>query len=1794
MEKVIKGAKKFFCKETDTPKQRRHRFKQVVSLLLVVAVLGTSVDLSAVKTDAGTTYNGTKSGSGLWQIHCGGSDNEFHRHAINGTFAYCAWRQGGSSNGKYKKIKPSQHPHTEWMTKKTKGYQRWKYCAIVKAYAVDKNITLDGVYHAKKLLNLSKKKREALTACFVWYMQNNMSYGAYITNIDGWSKKDQIKLFDSLYKAAYKKLGEAGVTTEYSLYKKVKGGDSQQPLLLLSAKQVVTPTYKDVSYSDYGTNYTDVTINLDKRDTESDVGLAGAEFEFSCDGKVVGTATTDAEGKVEYVYSREEKTQNFTVTKTYCSNYNALTSELKKQVTARGYYQDYSKAYAAAKAEVTTKKNNAVKALKAKEHTWTVKETKAPFGHKLSNPQTQTLTELSNKKKLSVTFNDNPFTVGFNIKKVSSANSKKVLKGAVYGLYAKEDILKTDNKTVAYKAGELVTTLTTGADGTASASDLYPGVYYLQEIEAPTGYKLSEEQTTIDLTKETEKEISRALSDEPYLGVIKLTKTYGDDKKPEVGAEFEVQDEDGKVYDTITTGEDGVAESNVWLPYGTYILKQTKKTEGYSVMPDMVIKIDKEEDTVYEYSWNDIPEYTGLQLLKKKVFKDEETNTDIYDNEAEAVFEVIDKDGNVVDTLTTDKNGYAKSKKLPAGKYTVHQVSGDGAYELVADQDITLEEGHLSTYLPENEGKPNKIRIKKTKTKNDETVKEADAVFKVLDANKISELSSKDLESAESRQAFVEKNADAVVATLTTNKKGEAVEVLTELDAGHDFIVLQVSGAKGYALADPFYSAKEKGTKEGNVTVYEFTADDEIVDWGKIEVTKKKVVARAGEEEITEAESNAEFEIRDASGNVVDTLTTDKDGKDTSVKLEYGTYILHQTSGDKSHRYMDDVKFTIDENYHQKTYEYEGVDTEKTINFELTKTSKETGIVVDGAVYEVYNEKGESVATFTTDEKGVGTCNLPYGKYTLHEATPKDGYKTSENQEFEIKFSAVTYDEKTGNGTFQLTDQDEPVYGIIKINKTGEVLTGIVDSEYDTTGEYFEGRRTFSYEARNLAGAVYELYAKEDIKLDDGSVLYKAGTLIDTKTTDEDGNITFTRQWKGETTEKFPQGIYYYKEKEAPEGYVLDTEEHEVVINWDRKAEEMNDTEDKEPEDDGKEAERPEASTGKYVLEQGLNAEFDKAETSVTFTWETAPTDATTTDVSADKDGSVVMWEVNNEAYISTQTAGQCVIFNARSEEMFKGLSQCTTFDFNNADVSQVVDATSMFEGCSSVTELDLSDWNTVNFMFVSKMFYNCTSLETIYAADTELIDVQKKSTGIKITANHKFLEGNPYNVEDFTYTILYDDGSEEVIADLPSNIVTMNPTVASPLGTVPVDFTFSENPEKYVSSYEKEADGSWWTADTVVTADTEVVDHLDVPDTKVEDIVKENEEEDALKKLKIRVEKEDENGDMVEGATFTLYATTDIKDADGNVLVQAGKAISTGVSEVGGNENAEFTYVEFGALPSNLYAAVKGSTEDMFRVQEKIPAPGYKLNSSTTYTFNGILEGNGNNPLILHTFKEDNEDTEGETRIYDSGTVVNDIIHYVSIHKIWMDSGDSECMRPDTLKVVLTKKSDSSQTKTYTLKASENWTCVTDIPESELNDWEFEEDLGKDLADFYTETESAETVNKAPCHRITNELSPTVTRDVQKLWDDNDNNDGIRPDSIQVALYQNGELITQNANGEAFPQGNPATLNDTNSWYTKWETLPRLDDNSEPYVYTVKELDWKNLTGEIKEGYKSTIKSNK
>ena len=243
----------------------------------------------------------------------------------------------------------------------------------------------------------------------------------------------------------------------------------------------------------------------------------------------------------------------------------------------------------------------------------------------------------------------------------TDSETKEALEGAVFGLFAKEDIVNKDGKVIV-KADTQIERTVTGKDGKAAfTSDLPLGQYYVKEIEAPKGYVKSDKIFDVDASYQGDKvkviEFEAAFENAPIKVEISKTDITGEKELP--GAKLSVIDADGKLVESWTS-EAGKTHMIERLPVGKYTLREESAPYGYKVASDVTFEV-KETAEIQKVSMKD-EQAVGKIVIEKT---DKVTGKPIEG----VVFEVRDKDGKVLDTLTTDKNGHAESKELPICTY---------------------------------------------------------------------------------------------------------------------------------------------------------------------------------------------------------------------------------------------------------------------------------------------------------------------------------------------------------------------------------------------------------------------------------------------------------------------------------------------------------------------------------------------------------------------------------------------------------------------------------------------------------------------------------------------------------------------------------------------------------------------------------------------------------------------------------------------------------------------------------------------------------------------------------------------------------------------------------------------------------------------------------------------------------------------------------------------------------------------------------------------------------------------
>ena len=291
--------------------------------------------------------------------------------------------------------------------------------------------------------------------------------------------------------------------------------------------------------------------------------------------------------------------------------------------------------------------------------TYRVVEVEAPYGYVLnSEAQFVTFVYVDDKTPVvqeSLTFKNERQKVQITgIKK--DAETKEALEGAAFSLYVKEDIYDADGRLIV-AADTFIEKVVTGTDGTAVfVSDLPFGKYYVKEIEAPAGYVKSDACFVVEASYQGSnvEVIEFEAEFENYPIKLEITKTDITGEHELKGATLSIIDINGNVIHNWVS--DGTAHVIYGIPAGKYILREEIAPYGYKIANDVEFEVEETME-IQKVSMKD--EFVNGKIIIEKT--DEYTKKGI----AGVEFEIRDKDGNVLETLVTDKDGHAESGELP-------------------------------------------------------------------------------------------------------------------------------------------------------------------------------------------------------------------------------------------------------------------------------------------------------------------------------------------------------------------------------------------------------------------------------------------------------------------------------------------------------------------------------------------------------------------------------------------------------------------------------------------------------------------------------------------------------------------------------------------------------------------------------------------------------------------------------------------------------------------------------------------------------------------------------------------------------------------------------------------------------------------------------------------------------------------------------------------------------------------------------------------------------------------------
>ena len=834
-------------------------------------------------------------------------------------------------------------------------------------------------------------------------------------------------------------------------------------------------------------------------------------------------------------------------------------------------------------------------------YSYSIREIQAPELYLRNSEDTYTFTfkftnDKEEKVNFSHTFTNKRVNATIDLVKEdsetgNSAQGDAVFEGAIYGLYAREDINHPDGRSgVLYKKDEQVATLTTDNAGKASVSNLYLGKYYLKEITPPVGYLLDEEEHDVNCNYEGDQVETVKRNTVSKEDVIKqpfqLIKAVDNDKTDAdllKGAGFSAYlissltvKDDGS-YDftnatPIVLTEDGKKEMftdergyacSIPIPYGRYIVRETTTPHNFMPVDDFIVTVTENSSTpqVWRVLLDD-----EFKAKLKIVKQDDETkqpvllaNTEfkVYDLDAKKYVEQVTTYPNTVvhKSYFTDENGYLiLPESLKCGNYRIEEVSAPDGYtqntqyvEIKVDKNTAYQMDSVSgdaiiTVTYENHPVKGKLVIHKSgetlkSFKKDFVYEETSLEGAEFEIYAAEDIFTPDHQVDEQGNRHVIYAKDTLVKTVTTDKNGEAV--IKDLPLGK-YRVKETKTPAGFVLnpdsQEVSFIYKDQNTPEIEEKL-EFSNERQ-----KVELSVEKQDAETGK-----ALKGATFGLYNkeaiSSGDKVivkaDTLlqeiTSNEKGKAAfTLDLPLGRYYVKELQAPAGYVSSDEI-LEFDATYQGqdvKTIKLKSVKKNQPTTVEVTKADITTGTELDGASMSVLDKDGNVIDSWTSVKDSPHVIKrLQVGKtYILREELAPYGYLRATDVEFTISDTAEVQKVKM---------EDEVPVARLLVNKKGEFLDSV--SLLDNAKGMIE--HLFDYVTGNLTDVTFNVYAAESIRAADGvsADYYAADELVGSITTDGNGIAQM---------DNLPLGRYYIVEKETAHGYVLDNEPRYVDLTY--------------------------------------------------------------------------------------------------------------------------------------------------------------------------------------------------------------------------------------------------------------------------------------------------------------------------------------------------------------------------------------------------------------------------------------------------------------------------------------------------------------------------------------------------------------------------------------------------------------------------------------------------------------------
>ena len=627
-----------------------------------------------------------------------------------------------------------------------------------------------------------------------------------------------------------------------------------------------------------------------------------------------------------------------------------------------------------------------------------------------------------------------------------------------------------------------------------------------------------------------EKELTIEWEKITTLGKIELIKV-DQDEEPVVGAKFALKDFEGNVLGEVETGTDGkVMFYNV--PVGDYILEEISAPEGYAIK-------DKSQNVTVVGGETTTVKFINERLTGKLVItKVDDANKPL----ANVTFEIYDEEGYVMDTITTDENGKASSKNLDYGTYYFKEISAPEGY--IMDETLyrfKLDEENRTFYTTvTNERYKGSLLIVKT---DEDNTPIKGVKFNILDENK------------------------EIITTIETNDKG-------------------LAGVQNLPLGTYYYQeieAPDNVIIDNGVYEFKLETKDQIV---RKDIVNEKV---KGSLKITKVDdedkviAGVKFNVLDENKNVVDEIVTNENGIAVSKELTPGTYYYKEVEVPDGY-VLDGEEHKFEITNDVTLVAVEVVNEKAKGSLQITKYDS-NGSTLAGVEFDILDENKNVVDHIVTDENGKAESKkLPLGTYYYKETKAPDNVVMDEaehqfvlNENNQVVQKTVVNEVKHGKlKIIKVDENNEPLAGVTfeildkDMNVIDEMVTneeGIVESIELEKGTYYyretkapEGIKvdsslhefTIEEDGQNVIENVINYYIKGQLKiykLIDGTQTPLAGAVFEI--TDENGEVvdTITSDEEGiALSEKLPYGTYYFKEIEAPDGYIKDENTYQFKV----------------------------------------------------------------------------------------------------------------------------------------------------------------------------------------------------------------------------------------------------------------------------------------------------------------------------------------------------------------------------------------------------------------------------------------------------------------------------------------------------------------------------------------------------------------------------------------------------------------------------------------------------------------------